>query len=421
MKRVHVQIILFGFVLCVARSEAQTVTGSGTAGTVPVFTGNGISSTLGNSSTPITVSGSNVGIGTTSPSSLFHIYGRFTSTGIPQLTLAAPDTADGSNAILNFRAGIQDIAQVSSFYSSSAGNGYGHLLFSTRNGEADGPQVRMSITEAGNVGIGTTNPVTMLDVGGVTFVGHNGNTSAPSLGTIGGSGDKILLWGGSASAYPYSLGINTNNMWASVPSGAYFSWYESGSEVMRVNSSGNVGIGTTSPNAKLEVAGSIKLTNGSGASVTFADGTAQTTAWTGTVCGGDYAESVDVAGERSKYGPGDVLVITSEEGSDVAKSSDAYSTAVVGIYSTKPGTVGRRQNAPKSESEVPMAMIGIVPTKVSAENGPIHRGDLLVTSSKPGYAMKGTDRSRMLGAVIGKAMGRLDSGSGAIEVAVTLQ
>ncbi len=71
--------------------------------------------------------------------------------------------------------------------------------------------------------------------------------------------------------------------------------------------------------------------------------------------------------------------------------------------------------------EVPMAMTGIVPTKVSAENGPIKPGDLLVTSSRPGYAMKGTDRTRMIGAVLGKAMGHLDSGVGVIEAAVTLQ
>jgi hypothetical protein len=68
-----------------------------------------------------------------------------------------------------------------------------------------------------------------------------------------------------------------------------------------------------------------------------------------------------------------------------------------------------------------MAMVGVVPTKVSAENGPIRKGDLLVTASMPGYAMKGTDRSRMLGAVLGKAMGSLDSGIGVIEVLVTLQ
>jgi hypothetical protein len=75
----------------------------------------------------------------------------------------------------------------------------------------------------------------------------------------------------------------------------------------------------------------------------------------------------------------------------------------------------------KSPEEIPMAMVGIVPAKVSAENGPIRPGDLLVTGSAFGYAMKGTDRSRMLGAVIGKALGTLDSGTGVIEVVVTLQ
>jgi hypothetical protein len=68
-----------------------------------------------------------------------------------------------------------------------------------------------------------------------------------------------------------------------------------------------------------------------------------------------------------------------------------------------------------------MAVVGIVPAKVSTENGPINVGDLLVTSSTPGYAMKGTDRSRMLGAVVGKAMAKLDTGTGVIEVLVTLQ
>jgi hypothetical protein len=146
-------------------------------------------------------------------------------------------------------------------------------------------------------------------------------------------------------------------------------------------------------------------------------------AYSSIPCGGDYAETVDVAGDRKNYEPGDVLVIGAEGGSDVLKSAEPYSTLVAGIYSTKPGTVGRRQTTdPKtSTTEVPMAMVGIVPTKVSAENGPIKRGDLLVTSSLLGYAMKGTDRSRMLGAVVGKALGNFDSGTGVIEVLVTLQ
>lgn len=68
-----------------------------------------------------------------------------------------------------------------------------------------------------------------------------------------------------------------------------------------------------------------------------------------------------------------------------------------------------------------MALVGVVPTKVSAENGAINVGDLLVSSAIPGYAMKGTDRNKMLGAVIGKAMGSLESGKGMIEVLVMLQ
>jgi hypothetical protein len=103
------------------------------------------------------------------------------------------------------------------------------------------------------------------------------------------------------------------------------------------------------------------------------------------------------------------------------KLSEPYSTLVTGIYSTKPGVVGRRQIGPKGPDEIPMAMVGIVPVKVTAENGSIKAGDLLVSSSTPGYAMKGTDRSRMLGAVIGKALASLDSGTGVIEVVVTLQ
>jgi hypothetical protein len=206
-------------------------------------------------------------------------------------------------------------------------------------------------------------------------------------------------------------------------------------ERMSIDNWGNVGIGTTNPgasdpvpqNGKLEVNGDIVLTNsangGGSESIIFADGTVQHTAYTGVICGGDYAESVDVAGDRKSYAPGDVLVIGADNESDVFKSAEPYSTLVAGIYSTKPGTVGRRQttDAKASKTEIPMAMVGIVPTKVSAENGPIKRGDLLVTSSLPGYAMKGTDRSKMLGAVVGKALGNLDSGTGMIEVLVTLQ
>lgn len=167
--------------------------------------------------------------------------------------------------------------------------------------------------------------------------------------------------------------------------------------------------------------GGIVFPGGSGAHLIFADGTTQSTAWNGTLGGGDYAESVNVSGDRVKYEPGDVLVIDPTSDGNFLRSAEPYSTSVMGIYSTKPGLTGRRQLSARSPDEVPMAMMGIVPTKVSAENGPICPGDLLVTSSMLGFAMKATDHNRMLGALIGKALGHLDKGTGIIEVGITLQ
>jgi hypothetical protein len=170
--------------------------------------------------------------------------------------------------------------------------------------------------------------------------------------------------------------------------------------------------------------GNLTLSQGSGASIKFPDGTVQSTAYTGTCStGGDYAESVDVTGTKSTFEAGDIIVIDPENPGHFVKSSTPYSPLVAGVYSTKPGYVGRRQTTdPRfAKSEIPMAMVGIVPTKVTAENGPIKVGDLLVTSSTPGYAMHGTDRAAITGAIVGKALGSLQSGSGVIEVLVSLQ
>jgi hypothetical protein len=139
--------------------------------------------------------------------------------------------------------------------------------------------------------------------------------------------------------------------------------------------------------------------------------------------GADFAESVAAATGSNHYGPGDLLVLDTTSDRQLTLSTEPYSTLVAGIYSTKPGVLAtpHKLDAPATVGEIPLAIVGIVPCKVSAENGSIQRGDLLVTSSTPGYAMKGTDRNRMLGAVVGKAMEPLEKGSGVIQVLVTLQ
>lgn len=96
---------------------------------------------------------------------------------------------------------------------------------------------------------------------------------------------------------------------------------------------------------------------------------------------------------------------------------------MIGVYSTQPGVIASPYpiDDPRHGNTLPVAMIGIVLCKVSAENGPIERGDLLVTSATLGHAMRGTDRARMTGAIVGKALEPLTNGKGKILVAVTLQ
>jgi len=96
---------------------------------------------------------------------------------------------------------------------------------------------------------------------------------------------------------------------------------------------------------------------------------------------------------------------------------------VLGVISTEPGlTLGSSGNEEidGNEGEMPLAVIGVVPCKVSAENGAIRPGDLLTTSGTPGYAMRaGEDPPQ--GAVLGKALEGLESGVGVIQILVTLQ
>jgi hypothetical protein len=136
--------------------------------------------------------------------------------------------------------------------------------------------------------------------------------------------------------------------------------------------------------------------------------------------GADFAELLPAAAGLE---PGDVLVIGPD--GQLARSTEAYQSTVVGVYSTKPGIVGGGEDG-KVLSEMdlsgkaPLAIMGVVPVKASAENGAISPGDLLVASATPGHAMK-ADPNPSIGTVIGKALAGLDSGTGVIQVLVMLQ
>ncbi len=138
--------------------------------------------------------------------------------------------------------------------------------------------------------------------------------------------------------------------------------------------------------------------------------------------GADVAESFDVEGGISNYEPGDVLVISTSTDRMMEKSSEAYSSLVAGVYATKPGVLlTEREGVEEITDQVPMGVVGVIPTKVCDEGGAIRRGDLLVTASKPGYAMKADISKVKPGQIIGKALQELPSGNGKIKVLVNVK
>ncbi len=119
----------------------------------------------------------------------------------------------------------------------------------------------------GKVGIGTTNPIRTLDVNGVTRISGGGllvgdvvpgNPANPPEGEVWVMDDdidvRVILGEGTSSGE--SAGMKWNS------AGNYLSIYHSsvGTGSMVFDSSGNVGIGTTTPNEKLTVVGNQNLT-----------------------------------------------------------------------------------------------------------------------------------------------------------------
>jgi hypothetical protein len=138
--------------------------------------------------------------------------------------------------------------------------------------------------------------------------------------------------------------------------------------------------------------------------------------------GADVAEAFDVEGSKKEYEPGDVLQISVNADRTVTKSNEAYSSLVIGVYATKPGVLLTETSIDSTiDEKIPLGVIGVIPTKVCNENGAIHRGDILVTSGKPGYAMKADLKKLQPGQSIGKALEDFDSVTGKIKVLVNVR
>lgn len=138
--------------------------------------------------------------------------------------------------------------------------------------------------------------------------------------------------------------------------------------------------------------------------------------------GADVAEPFEMS-KPDEMEPGSVVVIDEANPGKLKLSTEACDTRVAGIISgaggVQPGL--RLHQEGVLEGDLHVALSGRVYVKADAAGGAIQPGDLLTTAEKPGHAMRVLDHDHAQGAILGKAMSRLEEGTGLVLVLVTLQ
>ena len=136
----------------------------------------------------------------------------------------------------------------------------------------------------------------------------------------------------------------------------------------------------------------------------------------------DYAEVFDLA-TRTDVVPGTVVSVVGTR-SQCAPSKVPYDRRVVGVISGAGGFSPGMKIGTRSDgtNDLPVAMAGQVYVRVCTEGGSVKVGDLLVSSSRPGVAMRASDPKRAVGTVIGKALELYDGeGEGLVRMLVMLR
>jgi hypothetical protein len=141
--------------------------------------------------------------------------------------------------------------------------------------------------------------------------------------------------------------------------------------------------------------------------------------------GSDLSEQFDVKSDDSlRPEPGMLVSIDPNDPGRLVVSRKAYDRTVAGVISGAGGIetgMMMGQVGSVADGQVPVALTGRVYCLADASNGAIRPGDLLTTSDVAGHAMKVLDHDSAQGAIIGKAMSRLDDGKGLVLVLVSLQ
>lgn len=229
----------------------------------------------------------NVGIGTTSPTAKLDVNGIVNVFDGGTKTYPGGIASESNSQTISFglndtRFGTQTNSQAGGFLRIDArGTATGGQLFQflTRAAGAASPSTSMVIDASGNVGVGLTSPTVKLHVNGAVAT-----TSLVSTGSVYAT--TALQSGGPVTTHTQGAYLewnkDGNNGYTSLLNqrglgggGISFGEVDTANAVterMRIDGSGNVGIGTSTPSTKLHVVGGIKADNNVGAQSMTIDG-----------------------------------------------------------------------------------------------------------------------------------------------------
>jgi hypothetical protein len=414
-------VVLFIIAFIAGNNSAQAVTGSGTAGRIPVWTG---PTTQGNS--VITQSAGKIGIGTAAPGG---VLGVTSTTGTPAINGSATTNGIGVYGVSNNSIGILGISSTSIGVGGYSPNNYGVLGVT-----AEGIGVYGSASGSGDAFYGSAN----TGSGGYFFSSQGTGVYATAVGSNGYAG--YFYSGAYRGGYVKSGNSNLYSLYVDTQDGP-----------SQATAALNV-VGTIRGEGNLVIAGSKagyvvdEMQNADSLNLEAGDVVVIADDSSAPVLG-----NIPVPRVKRAASPNDTSVVgvvdqvmyvpdqairdayeaqrkaDHDAASRAEKDGGTKDRPMADIQNRISDATGTLHVDDNSVSVGPGRYCSVVTlgaykaVKADASFGTIHAGDLLTTSSHAGYAMRVNDKAAASDAIIGKALSSLASGTGSVTVMVTLK